>query len=184
MSAIDLQAAIAEVLRVTRVDDECGMGSEWKGADFADCPEDVCQIDHAIATILNSVVSGDLIRADMAAAQDVSNAAAGARLDAPYAALSQHLHGDGDSAWRTRALVAEAEIERLRDALLGATAALAAAISLLDRGGKAAKKAAPSDKMFDQMLVDYRKHLETARAALKKLDRYSTCVTHDFGDNA
>lgn len=42
-------------------------------------------------------------------------------------------------------------------------ASLAAAISLLERGGKAAKKAAPSDKMFDQMLDDYRASLNRAR---------------------
>ena len=58
-------------------------------------------------------------------------ATAAAALDDPYAALSQHLHGDGDGptagdrliasaaeaavdAWRTRALKAEAEVERLR----------------------------------------------------------------------
>lgn len=45
-------------------------------------------------------------------------------------------------------------------------ASLAAAISLLEKGGKAAKKAAPSDKMFDQMLRDYRKSLDRARQAL------------------
>ena len=45
-------------------------------------------------------------------------------------------------------------------------ASLAAAISLLEKGGKAAKKAAPSDKMFDQMLRDYRESLDRARQAL------------------
>ena len=40
-------------------------------------------------------------------------ATAAALLDDPYAALSQHLHGNGDAAWRTRALAAEAEVERL-----------------------------------------------------------------------
>lgn len=61
-------------------------------------------------------------------------ATAAALLDDPYAALSQHLHGDGDAptagdrliasaaeaavaAWRTRALTAEAEVERLRSAI-------------------------------------------------------------------
>lgn len=34
--------------------------------------------------------------------------------DDPHDALSQHLHGDGDAAWRTRALAAEAGVERLR----------------------------------------------------------------------
>ena len=58
---------------------------------------------------------------------------------------------------------AAAEIERLRAALLDTGASLAAAISLLERGGK---KAAASDKMFTVMLDDYRKSLERARAAL------------------
>ncbi len=39
-------------------------------------------------------------------------------------------------------------------------ASLAAAISLLERGGK---KAAPSDKMFYQMLKDYRESLDAFR---------------------
>ena len=59
-------------------------------------------------------------------------------------------------------IVAEKE-----DALIACAASLAAAVSLLERGGKAAKKAAPSDKMFDQMLLDYKTALELARAALK-----------------
>jgi hypothetical protein len=58
------------------------------------------------------------------------------------------------------------EIARLRGVAISTAASLAAAISLLERGGKAAKKAAPSDKMFDQMLTDYRKSLTAARAAL------------------
>lgn len=60
-----------------------------------------------------------------------------------------------------------AEIEGLRGAAVGAAAALAAAISLLERAPKAAK-AAPSDRMFDQMLSDYRTALETARVAITK----------------
>lgn len=58
------------------------------------------------------------------------------------------------------------EIERLKKSLTHTAAHLAAAISLLERGGKAAKKAAPSDKMFDQMLLDYKKALSDARVAL------------------
>ncbi len=42
-------------------------------------------------------------------------------------------------------------------------ASLVAAVSLLERGGK---KAAASDKMFEVMLADYRKAIETGRAAL------------------
>ena len=37
---------------------------------------------------------------------------------------------------------------------------LDAAISLLEGGGR---KAAPSDKMFDQMIKDYKGHLEQAK---------------------
>ena len=58
------------------------------------------------------------------------------------------------------ALVREHE---LREAAIGVTAGLAAAISLLERGGK---KAAASDKMFAQMLKDYRARLDAARTAL------------------
>jgi len=58
------------------------------------------------------------------------------------------------------------EIARLRGVAISTAASLAAAISLLERGGKAAKKAAPSDNMFDQMLTDYRNSLDAARAAL------------------
>lgn len=58
---------------------------------------------------------------------------------------------------------AEAENKRLRRAALDATAHLVAATSLLRTGGK---KAAPSDKMFEQMLVDYEAAIKRARAAL------------------
>lgn len=51
----------------------------------------------------------------------------------------------------------------LLDAFKGATASLAAAISLLERGGK---KAAPSDTMFEQMLTDYRNALARVRVAM------------------
>jgi hypothetical protein len=66
---------------------------------------------------------------------------------------------------------ARGEIEKLRariaereTALVDVTACLVAAVSLLERGGK---KAAPSNKMFDQMIVDYKNCIERARAALK-----------------
>ena len=63
---------------------------------------------------------------------------------------------------------AAARIEELEEALIDAVAHLAAAISLLERGGKAAKKAAPSDKMFDQMLKDYKASLSRVRALKTK----------------
>lgn len=59
------------------------------------------------------------------------------------------------------------EAMALREVLMSVTSALAAAISLLERGGKAAKKAASSDVMFDQMILDYKKSLEHARNILK-----------------
>lgn len=51
--------------------------------------------------------------------------------------------------------------EQQRDTCMQVAASLAAAISLLERGGK---KAAPSDKMFEMMLSDYKQALETFRA--------------------
>lgn len=44
-------------------------------------------------------------------------------------------------------------------------ASLVAAVSLLKRGSK---KAAPSDRMFDQMIADYERSIERGRAALKE----------------
>ena len=57
-----------------------------------------------------------------------------------------------------------AENARLREALIDTTASLVASVSLLERGGK---KAAPSDKMFAQMLVDYKNSIDRARASLE-----------------
>ena len=64
-------------------------------------------------------------------------------------------------------------IEELEDNLaealeagVGVAASLIAAISLLERGGK---KAAPSDKMFNQMLVDYKASLARFRNTLAEL---------------
>ena len=59
----------------------------------------------------------------------------------------------------------KADAEALRESLLNTAASLAAAISLLERGSK---KAAPSDKMFDMMLSDYRKTLASARTTLNR----------------
>jgi len=53
-----------------------------------------------------------------------------------------------------------------RERWVGMAASLAAAISLLERGGK---EAAASDKMFDQMLKDYRRALEKYRAAIRNM---------------
>lgn len=61
---------------------------------------------------------------------------------------------------------------RMAAVLVDVSASLAAAISLLERGGKAAKRAAPSDTMFDIMLDDYRRSLERARTLLE-------ATTHD-----
>lgn len=52
-----------------------------------------------------------------------------------------------------------------REATMRVMASLAAAISLLERSPK---KAAASNKMFDQMLDDYRKALDAARAELNE----------------
>ena len=58
------------------------------------------------------------------------------------------------------------DAERYRRTAIDVAASLAAAISLREKGGKAAKKAAASDRMFDQMLTDYRASLDRARAAI------------------
>jgi hypothetical protein len=73
-----------------------------------------------------------------------------------------------DVAAALRSLAAErdalqAEKARLREAALDALAGLVAAHSLLKAGGK---KAAPSDKMFAQMLSDYDAAITRTRAAL------------------
>ncbi len=51
-----------------------------------------------------------------------------------------------------------------RDIVIDLCASLAAAISLLEHSPKTG---APSNKMFDQMLKDYRASLERGRAFLK-----------------
>lgn len=89
------------------------------------------------------------------------------RLDIAYDEPPRHPDDDCKDAYilvtAHEAAVAAARAEGMRSGIRIA-ASLAAAISLLDRGGKAAKKAAPSDAMFDQMLTDYRKSLTEWRA--------------------
>ena len=60
----------------------------------------------------------------------------------------------------------KAKLAKAVEAAIDTGASLAAAISLLERGGK---KAAPSNKMFDQMMVDYRASLERTRNTLAEL---------------
>lgn len=80
------------------------------------------------------------------------------------------------SKWNTRLREERLEIaafttdreRKIEAALIDAGASLAAAISLLEKGGKAAKKAAPSDTMFDMMLNDYRKSLDRTRRAISR----------------
>lgn len=54
-----------------------------------------------------------------------------------------------------------------RSVVIDLLASLVAAVSLLKRGSK---KAAPSNRMFDQMIADYERAIERGRAALKELD--------------
>lgn len=63
-------------------------------------------------------------------------------------------------------LRAQVERPKDREAFIGVIASLAAAISLLERIPNA-KKAAPSDMMFEQMLTDYRRALEAGRSVIK-----------------
>ena len=71
----------------------------------------------------------------------------------------------------TRITALEAREAELVGAVIDCAASLKAAISLLERGGKSAKKAAPSDKMFDLMVADYKASLERARATLAQIER-------------
>ena len=66
--------------------------------------------------------------------------------------------------WKDKHEQQSACIAELETALKDATVRLIAAVSLLERGGK---KGAPSNKMFEQMLVDYKNGIKRARAALK-----------------
>jgi hypothetical protein len=52
-----------------------------------------------------------------------------------------------------------------RDIVIQLLSSLVAAVSLLKAGSK---KAAPSDKMFDQMIVDYERAIENGRTYLKE----------------
>ncbi len=105
--------------------------------------------------------------------------------------LLQRYHGDNDAGEAADALEAQARriaeleagvksiiddfnslceaknarIAELEAALKDTTVCLVAAVSLLESGGK---KAAPSNEMFDQMLVDYKNGVKRARAALEK----------------
>lgn len=69
---------------------------------------------------------------------------------------------------RERVAALEVHKVALREAAVIGAAHLAGAISLLEKGGKAAKKAAPSDRMFDMMLEDGCKALKQIRAILKE----------------
>lgn len=57
-------------------------------------------------------------------------------------------------------------LDECERALINVTVHLIAAVSLLEGGGK---KAAPSDKMFKQMVLDYKKSIEAGRSTLAKL---------------
>jgi hypothetical protein len=69
-----------------------------------------------------------------------------------------------DAADRTRV----EELEDVREPLMDVLVHLIGAHSLLSRSPK---KAAPSNRMFDQMLVDYECSIERGRAAITELDR-------------
>jgi hypothetical protein len=81
--------------------------------------------------------------------------------ESPEDAANRRIQTAKDAADEIEKL--RAEIEKLREAALDALASLVAAHSLLKRGGK---KAAPSDKMFEQMLCDYDATITRARAVL------------------
>jgi hypothetical protein len=69
----------------------------------------------------------------------------------------------------------------VREAFMQVLASLVAAVSLLKGGGKAAKKAAPSDKMFDQMILDYERAIEQGRTALAQSDAERSLIKGERG---
>jgi len=81
--------------------------------------------------------------------------------DALIASTGDHITVRGE--YLTRAETAEAALAKAREALLDTLASLVAAVSLLERSPKTA---APSNRMFDQMLTDYRASIKRARTAL------------------
>ena len=78
-------------------------------------------------------------------------------------ACSYDAPGDVCAAHSPALAEARAQVERLRAAATSAGAALAAAIDLLERG----RRAAPSKRMFSQMLSDYRATVARTRKALE-----------------
>jgi hypothetical protein len=78
---------------------------------------------------------------------------------------------DASTAWAfaqgqltQRAQAAQSQAAQDVETLTDLTVHLIAAVDLLERGGK---KAAASDKMFAQMLLDYKASIERGRAAIR-----------------
>lgn len=71
---------------------------------------------------------------------------------------------------------APASVAAMKEALMSTVAHLAAAISLLERTTES-KKAAPSNKMFDVMLSDYRKALVVGRDAIAAIDKIDVAAS-------
>lgn len=82
-----------------------------------------------------------------------------------YPAQLEWMAKEGNDVRALTAVATPAPSDAMRKIAISVIASLAAAISLLERVPNA-KKAAPSNKMFEQMLCDYRNALENARAAL------------------
>lgn len=76
--------------------------------------------------------------------------------------------GDREIHANARLIAAAPE---LYQELISTTASLMAALSLLEKGGR---RAAASNKMFEQMLEDYRHRVESARNVLAKARGEST----------
>lgn len=77
---------------------------------------------------------------------------------------------DSDGFWTCREAVSGSQeyvradkVDDLIETLRSVTASLVAAHSLLSRSSK---KAAPSDNMFDQMLIDYQRAINAGRSAI------------------
>lgn len=95
---------------------------------------------------------------------EAENADLKSRLDA-YAQASRNTADLHQAAHNKTITPLREENARLRKVLTSTAANLAAAISLLEHGGK---QAAPSNNMFNQMILDYKNSLQRARDVLKE----------------
>jgi hypothetical protein len=137
-------------------------GSDEEHAGFPDNHEDICWSEGKNGHGDDNV---HYVRADIAnqciATLKAENAEWKRIADQAHAALAEN---KGAVHWKERAEAAQSQAAQDVETLTDLTVHLIAAVDLLERGGK---KAAASDKMFAQMLLDYKASIERGRAAIR-----------------